>query len=186
MGGRLIAAVAAGVVVIAGVVVGTAVLSYNRGVEYADSIPAPTVTATATATGSVERTQFVTITASAAPVALDPASSASPADAAACRQIERAIDGSGLQPLADEQASGGSPFYQDVVTAGRRFAETIGTAPTAASDSITGPLGALVVILGILDNQYKAMPADVDQGQITTAMEAFPKTLSALEAACGS
>lgn len=94
------------------------------------------VTTTATVTA--------TVTESAAAETSEAPAPKSAADVAACRQISRAADSSGLREVADKLIAGGNPSSMTVLTASMDFAKALETAPTDASpDILTALLGML-------------------------------------------
>lgn len=107
MNKRLVAAIAVAAVVVAGAITGTAIVSYNNGMHFADSHPLEprTVAVTTTATVATTSTTTATSTVTAAPVA-ELSNAPSVVDVAKCRTVMRAIQSSGSDAMADQIIAG--------------------------------------------------------------------------------
>lgn len=136
-------------------VLGIAALLAACGTTAETAAPS-TVTETMTVATTV--TETVTSEVTVEPTTEDAmTTTASAADAAACRQIARAAESSGLRGLADQLIAGGDPSPRDVLTASSKFVDDLGTAPTEASQDILISLLGVVTAVGEMNDNFEDM-----------------------------
>lgn len=137
---------------------------------------------TVTVESIVTTTATTTATVTESPVVESEAQSRvkSAADLAACRQISRAADSSGLREVTDKLIAGGSPSSMSVLTASMDFAKALETAPTDASpDILTALLGMLTAEQEMEANfgdMFGETPTDETEKAIT-GMRVFTEML---------